>query len=324
MNTNSSGITKLSPITSQIAKSLPDIFRVTGIEYSISPRGNQIGMANLSHQEADLKVMWQIKQTSALVSLGDLVEINFEKDIRSYSGMLIIDGLGVLSAPSADINLFNTVPRFWIKQPQLIKEAAQLFEVLPDYFKFLLNAILWDSDRFQRFLNGPSSLSGHHHFIHGNLAHTLDVLNRAVSIASKTPKSNVHSLMMASWLHDMGKADEYAYNHEKQCFEMSSRGVLVGHKITVIEWLAEAKAKWKIKIPEDVWLSLIHTLSAVKGVPDWCGFREPITPESLIVSSADRLSGQHDLIEQTALPEGGFGKFHRHLKGRPFLLNVTT
>lgn len=322
MNTGSNGITKLSPITNQIAKSLPGFFRLTGIESSISPRGNQIATANLSHQEADLKVMWQIRETSPLASMGDLVEINYEKDIRSYSGMLIIDGLKILSHPRADLNIFQTVPRFWVKNPLLIKQATFQFNQLPDYFKLLINALLWNSERLQRFINGPSSLKGHHHYLHGNFIHTLDVIERATVLVRQTPKANFGIVMMACWLHDLGKADEYYFDVKKQCFELSDRGVLVGHKMTVVEWLSESKAKWNIEVPDHIWLSLIHTLTAVRGAPDWMGLREPVTPESLIVSTADRLSGENDLIEQTALPNNGFGKYHRHLKGRPYLISA--
>ena len=35
---------------------------------------------------------------------------------------------------------------------------------------------------------------------------------------------------------------------------------------------------------------------------------------------ADRLSGQDDLMEQTLPNNIGFGEYHKHLKGRPFLI----
>lgn len=311
---------KLSPITSQMTRALPPCFRVTAIQASISPKGNQVIVAQLSHFQADIKVMWQTKPKENIVLEGDLIEIKFETDIRSYSGMLIVDGLSVISIPSHKINLFNTVPRSWVKQHELIVNAAQLFEHLPDYFKALLNGTLWNSDRFKRFLTGPSSMKGHHHYLNGNLIHTLDVIERAMAISAQSPKANLAIVMMGAWMHDIGKADEYAYDHVKGCFEMSDRGVLVGHKISAIEWLCSAKAKYDIQLPDQIWMSLLHTLTAIKGAPEWMGLREPVTPESLIISTADRLSGQNDLFEQTTTEHDGFGKYHRHLKGRAYVL----
>jgi len=311
---------KLSSITSQMTRALPSCFRVTAIKASISPKGNQVMVAQLSHFQADIKVMWQTKPQENRVSEGDIVEIIFETDIRSYDGMLIVDGLSLLSSPSHTINLFHTVPRSWVKQHQLIINAAQLFERLPEYFKALLFGALWNSDRFKRFLTGPSSMKGHHHYLNGNLIHTLDVIERAIAISAQSPKANLGIVMMGAWMHDIGKADEYVFDQEKSCFGMSERGVLVGHKISAIEWLCSAKAKYDIQVPDQIWMSLLHTLTAVKGAPDWMGLREPMTPESLIISTADRLSGQHDLLEQTATELDGFGKYHRHLKGRPYVL----
>lgn len=320
MNLNLVNTQAKPSISDRLTETLPPYFRVTEIETSISSKGNQVMTAQLSHLLAEIKVMYQMQYQPYEVKVGDLVEIIYEKDIRSYSGALIVSGLSVLTVPSSHINLFHTVPRSWLKQRALILSAAELFEELPNYFKALLNGIFWEADRFKRFLMGPSSMKGHHDYINGNLIHTLDVIERAMSMSARTPKANLGIVMMGAWMHDAGKADEYYYDQERHRFEMSDRGVLVGHKTSAIEWLAGARAKYAIEIPDQVWMSLLHTLTAIKGAPDWMGLREPMTPESLIISTADRLSAQHDLFEQTAPETNGFGKYHRHLKGKPFIL----
>ena len=63
----------------------------------------------------------------------------------------------------------------------------------------------------------------------------------------------------------------------------------------------------------------MHALTAVKGAPDWVGIREAISPEANLLSIADRLSGQENLFQQTRPLDHGFGKYHKHLKGRPYL-----
>lgn len=309
-----------SSITTQIISALPPYFRVTDINAAVSPKGNKIASAHLSHYQAEIKVIYQLLTPENEIKAGDLVEIVFEQEIRSYGGSLVVSGLKVISSPNSSINLFHTVPSCWLKQRSLVTNAAELFDKLPDYFKILLNGVFWDSDKFKHFITGPSSMQGHHHYLNGNLIHTLDVVERSISMSSRTSKSNLAIVMMGAWMHDAGKADEYHYDQSKHCFEMSDRGILIGHKVSVIEWMAAAKAKYAIEIPDQVWLSLLHTLTAIKGAPDWMGFREPITPESLIISTADRLSAQHDLFEQTATEQNGFGKYHRHLKGKPYVL----
>ena len=173
--------------------------------------------AQLSHLRAEIKVMYQMQYQPYEVKVGDLVEIIYEKDIRSYSGALIVSGLSVLTVPSSHINLFHTVPRSWLKQRALILSAAELFEELPNYFKALLNGIFWEADRFKRFLMGPSSLKGHHDYINGNLIHTLDVIERAMSMSARTPKANLGIVMMGEPSHKIRQSPpQYFCNTQLQ------------------------------------------------------------------------------------------------------------
>jgi integrase/recombinase XerD len=46
-------------------------------------------------------------------------------------------------------------------------------------------------------------------------------------------------------------------------------------------------------------------------------------PLPKILSLADRLSGDSDLFRQNAREQPGFGRYHKHLQGRPFLMEGT-
>ena len=79
-------------------------------------------------------------------------------------------------------------------------------------------------------------------------------------------------LVLAGLLHDTGKADEYRWVHRR--FELSDRGHLIGHRHTLLEWLAAARAQYRVMVPEAHYLALIHVLTAAKGAPAWLGLRE--------------------------------------------------
>ena len=87
-----------------------------------------------------------------------------------------------------------------------------------------------------------------------------------------------------------------------------------------MEWIAATRALHRINMPETHYLSLLHALTAVKGAPEWMGAREPQSLEAMILSMADRLSGHLDLIQQCAPETEGFGHYHKHLKGRPYVV----
>lgn len=101
---------------------------------------------------------------------------------------------------------------------------------------------------------------------------------------------------------------------------LSNRGRLVGHRWTALEWVAAAKARWSIAIPETEYLALVHTLTATHGAPQWMGLRSPSTPEAGLLSTADKLSGNDALMVLCQPPGGGWGQHHPHLKRQPFYL----
>ncbi|MGE5621483.1 MAG: HD domain-containing protein, partial [Candidatus Bathyarchaeota archaeon] len=190
---------------------------------------------------------------------------------------------------------------------------------LPRPLTHLLNAVLWDGLRFHRYVVGPSSIAGHHADSNGNLRHSVEVAETSLSLAVADAAACRSVLVLAALLHDAGKAEEYEYDHARRCFTMSTRGILVGHKHTLLEWIAAARAEHRVAVPEDHYLGLLHCLTAAKG-PDYLGLRPPVTREATILSAADRLSGHADLIAQTAPQSAGFGRYHKHLGGRAFVV----
>jgi 3'-5' exoribonuclease len=127
-------------------------------------------------------------------------------------------------------------------------------------------------------------------------------------------------LIAGSLLHDAGKAEEYKFNPVRGRYEMTERGALLGHKHTVLEWIAAARAQHRVIMPEAHYLALLHAITAAKGAPDWLGLREPLSLDAHILSTVDRLSGQADLVSRHAARDGGFGVYHRHLGGRPYVV----
>lgn len=298
---------------------LPWLYRIIGLHKTALPQGGLQYRAQLFHEKATLAVTWiQTKEDERLQS-GCLVTPRWTGKTVSTQGQIIINRLLPVTSPGL-VNLFETVPYEWVNDRTIIQEVLQLTAHLPDHFIRLFNSIFWDYKRFYRFLIGPSSLNGHHNDKHGNLRHTIEVVNNALLLAENRSMINHDVLTMAAFLHDAGKADEYQFNHQRGVFEISTRGALLGHKLSIVEWIAAAVAQHHIAIPEHQLLSLVHALTAAKGAPDWVGIREPMSPEANLLSVADRLSGHDDLFKQTMPSQPGFGRYHKHLKGRPFML----
>lgn len=271
----------------------------------------------LFNSESTILIKQRQSCKKSLIKAGQIVNPIIRSPISSSNGHINIERLSVYSRPTSNINLFNLVPFGWVSDRDLIRRGAALVNLLPEQHRLLFNSIFWESDRFERFCRQPSSMSGHHSEPSGNLRHTIEVAEEMQKLCLVRNYANLHLGLLAAFLHDAGKSDEYKPNF-KGGWDLTDRGKLLGHKVTAIEWIVSAVTRWNIELPRDHYEGLLHILSAIPFAPEWMGLRAPMTPESLLLSMADRLSGHDSLMSQTISPNGGFGRFHKHLNVAPF------
>lgn len=306
------------PSSDSLVDKLPAILRIQSIVRLPFDMRHTLNRAVLFHEQASLTVEWVTRHVDVRLTAGSLVSVRWLGRPVSRGGAIRISRIVLLDRPDPALNPFDTIPTSWVVERDLVKRAAALWELLPRPFRHLFNAIFWRGDRFYRYLTGPSSLTGHHAERFGNLRHSIEVAERAIDLATRETRVHPGVLILAALLHDAGKADEYRLGRRQ--IELSDRGRLVGHRLTVLEWIAVARALYRVIIPEAHYLGLVHALTSARGVPAWLGLREPQSMEAVILSAADRLSGQSDLMVRHAPPRSGFGRYHPHLGGRPFML----
>lgn len=298
---------------------LPVIFRVTTVERHPLPQGGVRNAASLFNEAASLQVDWLSRQVDPRIQSDCLVSIGWQGNSVSVGGHVRIARLVPLLRPMADTDLFRTVPTRWVRDRELLRRVSELWQGLPYGFRHLFNAVFWDGQRFHRYLVGPSSLENHHSERNGNFRHSVDVVEQCLRLACDQPLVSRPVLIMAGLLHDAGKAYEYSFDHRRQRFEMAPEAMLVGHRDRLQHWLAAALTVCRDEVPNQQFLALVHALTATYGAPPHLGLREPLSLEAILLSMADRASGRSELIGRLAPTDGGFGKFHRHLRGRPFV-----
>ncbi|HNB80387.1 MAG TPA: HD domain-containing protein [Rhodocyclaceae bacterium] len=303
-----------------VPSAMPPAMRVTAVGRTETPIGYRT-TACLFHERASLTVVWDARQPDTRIVPGCLAGIRWSGRPDCENGEIRIARLVRYDLPVAHENLFASVPHDWVADRELVRRAGLLWEALPRCFRHLFNAVFWEGGRFGRYLTGPSSLNGHHKNRNGNLRHCVEVAEGAMRAAEDCEQVSVPILIIAGLLHDAGKADEYRLDPKRRTFSLSDRGALVGHKHTVLEWIAAARAAHRVIIPEAAYLVLVHALTATRGAPPWIGVPEPASLEANILSAADRLSGQSNLVADATNESaaGGFGRYHRHLRGRPYV-----
>lgn len=101
----------------------------------------------------------------------------------------------------------------------------------------------------------------------------------------------VQAKVAAAFLHDAGKADDFRLTPDREGYEFSERGRLVGYRHTILEWLAVARCKDGVIVPESQYLALVHALTATRGA-EHLGIRGPQIIEATILSVADRVMAE--------------------------------
>ena len=299
---------------------IPQVMRISSLIREPMIDGRSVrNEAVLFHAKASLRVIWITSHVDARLKAGHLVSIRWLGKPVSVEGAIRISRLVLLERTIPSMNLFDTIPSEWVKDNKLIQRASTIWQRLSYPYQHLFNALFWDSGRFHRYLAGPSSLNGHHNGINGNFRHSIETAEHCLALAFGNPNISLDVLLSAALIHDAGKADEYELNASRRHFQMSKRGALIGHRHTILEWIAVAKGHNRVIMPETHYFSLMHALTAAKG-GEWLGIREPVSLEASLLSAADRLSGQMDLVGRMAPENPGFGNYHKHLKGRPYVV----
>lgn len=310
------------PIIDFAPAQLPAIFRVESVARYPTERHQIITRANLFHDRASLTVEWRSTHVDVRIVRGALVGVRWLNNRAHSKGAIPISRLVLLERAEAEVNLCHLVPPRWVQDRELVSRAAALLENLPRGFRHLFNAVFWDGGRFERYLTGPSSVNGHHNGMKGNFRHSVEVAEQSLGQGCGQEVIFPPLLSLGGLLHDAGKADEYRYDRNKQRFVLSERGELIGHKHTLLEWLATARARHRVILPEQHYLTLLHVLTAVKGAPDWLGMRIPRRLEAGILARADGLSGEADLFNRNMPSIRGSGSYHVHLGVRPYPITV--
>lgn len=299
---------------------LPQVMRIQSISRLIE-HDKIVNRAVLFHRTASLAVEWTTQQIDTRLHRFGLVSIRPAAHTHCHEGATRIQRLLPVTQPLPSFNLFETILPAWVADRDLTNRAAALWETLPRPLGHLVNAVLWDSGRLHQFVYGPSSLKGHHNDRSGNFRHSIEVAERARDLGRACPLASPSLLIAGGLLHDVAKAAEYRYDRNARCYRMSDRGELVGHRDTLIEWLAVARERGGVIIDEGTWLALLHMVNAARGAPGWLGLREPRSLEAELLAVADRMSGHEDLHRRCAPKEGqsGFGGYHPHLGHRTYV-----
>lgn len=136
---------------------MPRIFRLTSINHVQLSNKLTRCTASLFHNQVSIKVGWTASQPDIRLKSGDLVSPRWSGLTTCEGGIIKSGRLILMERAEPWENLFHTIPHGWVKNRELVVQAATLVDLLPRSYRFLLNAIFWDGQRLKRFCTVPSS-----------------------------------------------------------------------------------------------------------------------------------------------------------------------
>lgn len=281
-----------SPAVGRSSNHDPVHYRLTSIVRLPGKGGRGVSnIATLFHEQGTREVTWQSTQVDCRLKRGCYVAVRGLEQLVNQGDASSIRRLDLLDKPLPFINPFELVPANWVRDRVLVKRATVLWGRLSRPMQHLVTAVLWDGNRFERFLTGPAALSCYPPVPNANLRHAVDTAEHALSLANGLTDVSTSVLIAAALLHDAGKADDFRLRPDRDGYAYSERGQLVGARHTVLEWLAVARGRDGVIVLEVQYLALVHALTATRGVA-WLGIREPQMIEATILAVADRATSE--------------------------------
>ena len=181
---------------------LPDVVRVLEVSYEIDDDFRTHNIAIVCGNTFQGTLTWMSRYYDPQIRKGSLARVHWPNELSTVDGCHPVVRVVPISSVDPSVNLFDTIPRGWLKNSSLIERAKELWEQLSQPMQLLFNMLYWDSACFQRYVCVPASIDGHHNGWGGNLRHAVETAEHAERIALDVAGVSNSLLILACFLYN--------------------------------------------------------------------------------------------------------------------------
>jgi len=218
---------------------------------------------------------------------GDFVEITGQ--IESYKDRLQLIVKKIAKADESTISMDDFLPASEHDVDEMEQQLRKILRKVEDpHLIKLLAAFFKDKEFMAAFKQCPAAVAFHHAYLGGLLEHTLSLAKLAARIAPDYPTLRRDLLLVAVFLHDIGKTRELEW---ARGFQYTDEGGLVGH-LVIGAAMVEDKAKAIDEFPAELLNSLKHLILSHHGEFEYGSPKLPVTVEAVALHYIDNLDAK--------------------------------
>jgi 3'-5' exoribonuclease len=174
-----------------------------------------------------------------------------------------------------------------IKDTILILQNTNLRELLEEIFS--------EEDIKKKYIECPSSIIHHHNYKHGNLEHTVGMINifdNLVNYYERNTLLDTDLIYTGIILHDIGKIFEFCLNNDLPM--KTIEGKLHGHLILGDQFVSKVLKRID-NFPKDLENRIRHLILSHHGKIEWNSVVKPQIPEAEILHLLDMIDSRFKL-----------------------------
>lgn len=196
----------------------------------------------------------------------------------------------------SEFNIDNFVKPPHIDKASLLKKIEDTILSLQNAkLRELLEEIFSDEDIKNKYIECPSSVIHHHNYRHGNLEHTVGMINifdTLVSYYKRNTLLDVDLIYTGIILHDIGKIFEFYLNNGLPM--KTVEGKLHGHLILGDKFVSKFFKRID-DFPKDLENKVRHLILSHHGKIEWASVVEPQIAEAEILHLLDMIDSRFKL-----------------------------
>lgn len=299
-------------------EAIDQVFLVSDKQLRANRQGNLYLQLRLTDRTGSISGMfWNANEKQyAAIESGGYLRIKGTAQVHHGALQIIVTHFERFTGPVDESEFVPLSPN---QIDAMARRVAELLRSIRNFpLRNLAECFLVDEAFQAKFHAAPAGIKHHHAYRGGLLEHVLNMMELVLLVAPRYPEVDRDLLLMGTFLHDIGKIDELAYQRE---FGYTDEGQMIGHLVMGCG-IVDAKVREAEKLagepfPPDLAVQLKHMVVSHHGEYQQGSPKLPMTLEALVLYLLDTLDAKvhafSQLIRSDANNESRWTVFHQNL-----------